>query len=239
MKRLLTILTATLCLASCTIVIGEPAKGEIIEKSIAISGEPVALAISHGFDVVVDPTLPRGEVRVSTHSDLMDLVEIRMEDATLNIKLKSTTLRAKTLSVRVPEYDFNTVAISGGADLEWHNCKANTLTVAASGGADAEITTLSERVTLAVSGGANVELKGSSKQLSIAASGGADIDTSELKAESVEVSASGGADVEVYATSSLSVEASGGADVSYTGNPATKSINTSGAADVWSKGIDD
>lgn len=205
MKRLLTILTATLCLASCTIVIGEPAKGEIIEKSIAISGEPVALAISHGFDVVVDPTLPRGEVRVSTHSDLMDLVEIRMEDATLNIKLKSTTLRAETLSVRVPEYDFNTVAISGGADLEWHTCKANTLTVAASGGADAEITTLSERVTLAVSGGANVELKGSSQQLSVSASGGADVDTSELKAESVEVSASGGADVEVYATNSLSV----------------------------------
>ncbi len=239
MKRLLTILTATLCLASCTIVIGERAKGEIIEKTLTISDEPVALAISHGFDVVVDATLPRGEVRVTTHSDIMDMVDIRVEEATLNIKLKSTKLRAETLSVRVPEYDYNTVAISGGADLQWHDSKAKMLTVAASGGADVDIVTVSELVTLSVSGGADVELKGSSKQLSVAASGGADVDTSELKAENVEVSASGGADVDVYASNSLTVEASGGADVSYEGNPATKNINTSGAADVWHEDIDD
>ena len=239
MKRLLTILTATLCLASCTIVIGERAKGEIIEKTFTISGEPEALAISNGFDVVVDATLPRGEVRVTTHSDLMDMVDIKVEDATLNIKLKSSKLYAKTLSVRVPEYDYNTVAISGGADLQWHNSKAKALTIAASGGADAEITTHSETVTLAVSGGADVELMGSSKHLSVAASGGADVDTSELKAESVEVSASGGADVDVYASNSLTVEASGSSDVSYEGNPATKNISSSGAADVEPKGIDD
>ena len=239
MKRLLTILTAALCLASCTIVVGELAKGEIIEKSIAISGEPVALAISCGFDVVVDPTLPRGEVRVSTHSDLMDFVDITMKDATLNIKLKSTKLRAETLSVRIPEYDYNTVAISGDADLKWHSSKARMLTVAASGGADVAITTESEMITLAVSGGADTVIKGTSKQLSVTASGGADVDTSELKAESVEVSASGGADVEVYAVNSLTVEASGGADVSYAGNPTTKNITCSGAADVWHDGIDD
>lgn len=239
MKRIVTILTAALCLASCTLVIGEQAKGEIIEKTFTISGEPEALAISNGFDVVVDATLPRGEVRVTTHSYLMDLVDISVENATLNIKLKSSKLYAKTLSVRIPEYDYNTVAISGGADLQWHNSKAKTLTIAASGGADAEITTHSETVTLAVSGGADVELMGSSKHLSVAASGGADVDTSELKAESVEVSASGGADVDVYASNSLTVEASGGSDVSYEGNPATKNISSSGAADVEPKGIDD
>ena len=239
MKRIVTIQTAALCLASCTIVVGEQAKGEIIEKTFTISGEPEALAISNGFDVVVDATLPRGEVRVTTHSDLMDLVDISVENATLNIKLKSSKLYAKTLSVRVPEYDYNTVAISGGADLQWHNSKAKALTIAASGGADAEITTHSETVTLAVSGGADVELMGSSKHLSVAASGGADVDTSELKAESVEVSASGGADVDVYASNSLTVEASGSSDVSYEGNPATKNISSSGAADVEPKGIDD
>lgn len=239
MKPILFTLTAAASLTACTIQMGKLAEGEIIEKRFAISGEPVALAISHGFDVVVDPTLPRGEAHVSTHSDLMDNVVIERKDETLNIKLNTHELRAKTLQVRVPAYDYNTVAISGGADLEWHDSKAQMLTVAASGGADVNITTTSEVVTLAVSGGGDVELDGSSKQLSIAASGGADVDTTELKAENVEVSASGGADVEVYASGSLIIDASGGADVRYAGNPATKDINSSGAADVEPKGIDD
>jgi len=239
MKPILFTLTAAVSLTACTIQMGELAKGEIIEKRFAISGEPVALAISHGFDVVVDPTLPRGEAHVSTHSDIMDNVVIEREDNTLNIKLNTQKLRAKTLQVRVPAYDYNTVAISGGADLEWHDSKAQMLTVAASGGADVNITTTSKMVTLAVSGGGDVELDGSSKQLSIAASGGADVDTTELKAENVEISASGGADVEVYASGSLIIDASGGADVRYAGNPATKNIRKSGGADVKSESRND
>ena len=78
----------------------------------------------------------------------------------------------------------------------------------------------------------DIEICGRCTNLVVAASGGADADFEELIAESVSVAASGGADVIVYATKSLEVNASGGADVYYGGNPANKSINKAGGADV-------
>lgn len=258
MKRLITILAVTLSLASCAVVVRETAKGEIIKQRLAISGEPKALAISHGFDVTVDPTMPLDEIEVVTHSDLMESVEIYIDDTTLNIKLKNRELRAETLSVRIPAFDFSNVAISGGADLKWHNCTSQDLAIAASGGADVAITAQSEsielsasggsdvvlegesqRLKVSASGGSDVELRGKSQQLYVLASGGADLNAKMLVAEQVEVSASGGADVNVYATNCLTVVASGSADVYYAGNPATKSISSSGAANVEHKGIDD
>ena len=199
MKR--TLLTFSLfalaTLTSCiTISIGESAVGPIEERTITIGEEEItAIAVSSGADVIFDN------------------LKIEVEDSTLGIGLKSSQLRAKTFEVRVPAYNYNVAALSGGSDLEWEGCNANDLTVAVSGGAD-------------------IEISGRCTNLVVAASGGADADFEELIAESVSVAASGGADVIVYATKSLEVNASGGADVYYGGNPANKSINKTGGADV-------
>lgn len=230
MKRIAFILLATIGLASCNAI--EFAKGEVIEKSFTISGEVDGLAVSDGFDVIVDPTLPRGEVRVITHSDLMDNVGLEVDGTTLNIDLDGWTIQAKTLKVKVPAYDFNAIAVSGGVNFEWHDCTVPSLSVAASGGSDVEITANSQEISIATSGGADVEMDGSCKHLTIAASGGSDVDASKLLAEDVEVTTSGGADVDVYATNSLKARASGGSDVRYGGNPKTKDIDSSGGADI-------
>lgn len=230
MKRIAFILLATIGLASCNAI--EFAKGEVIEKSFTISSEVDGLAVSDGFDVIVDPTLPRGEVRVITHSDLMDNVDLEVDGTTLNIDLDGWTIQAKTLKVKVPAYDFNAIAVSGGVNFEWHDCTVPSLSVAASGGSDVEITANSQEISIATSGGADVEMDGSCKHLTIAASGGSDVDASKLLAEDVEVTTSGGADVDVYATNSLKARASGGSDVRYGGNPKTKDIDSSGGADI-------
>lgn len=230
MKRFAFILLAAIGLVSCNAI--EFAKGEVIEKSFTINDEVDGLAVSAGFDVIVDPTLPRGEVRVITHSDLMDNIDLEVDGTTLNIDLGGWTIHAKTLKVRIPAYDYNTIAVSGGVDLEWHDCTSPSLSLAASGGADVDITTHSEEVAIATSGGVDLEIAGSCKHLTISASGGSDVDASKLHAEDVEVAVSGGADVDVYATNSLKVRASGGADVRYAGNPTHKDIDKDGGADV-------
>jgi hypothetical protein len=142
-----------------------------------------------------------------------DILDICVEDGTLNIRQKSYYLRAETLEVRIPHYDYSAIATSGGSDFEWDNCNVESLVIATSGGAD-------------------IEISGLCKQLTVAASGGADLDLEELIAECVEVSISGGADAGVHATNSLTINASGGADIYYTGNPSTTDINTSGGASV-------
>lgn len=202
-----------IALLAVSCIVQQPAVGAIEEYDYTISSEVKALSTSGGVDVIVDNTLQPGEVRVRTHTDVIESVEVYTKGATLYIEQTTCKLRPKVLEVRIPDYGYESVAASGGSDIVWCDCNVPMLTVAASGGAD-------------------VEICGSSRQLDVAASGGADVSTERLVAEHVTVSASGGADVEVHATKSITILASGGADVTYSGNPEIKDINVSGGADV-------
>lgn len=223
---------ATIALMAASCIAQQLAEGSIEDYDYTVSGEVKALATSGGVDVIVDDTLQPGEVRVRTHTDVIESVEVYTKGSTLYIKQTTCRLRPKVLEVRVPDYDYESVAASGGSDITWHGCDAPVLTVAASGGADVDIEANSESITISTSGGADVEMWGSCRQLDVAASGGADVSTERLVAEHVTLSASGGADVEVHAVESITILASGGAEVTYSGNPRINDINISGGADV-------
>lgn len=234
MKRISLILI-TIALTSCINIISSTNLSEapIEERTFPITEQATAIAASHGADVIVDPTLAASEMRVTTHTDIFDILECDIKNETLSIGLTSNSLRAKTFEVRIPILAYKDIAVSGGSDFKWNNCVAEELSIAASGGADVDITSQSSKINLAISGGADAEISGRCITLVVAASGGADASLEELIANDVTVAASGGADVTVHATESLVVEASGGADVAYTGNPTTKDINRSGGADVY------
>lgn len=225
----------TIALTSCINIISSTNLSEapIEERTFPITEQVTAIAASHGADVIVDPTLAASEMRVTTHTDIFDILECDIKNETLSIGLTSNSLRAKTFEVRIPILAYKDIAVSGGSDFKWNNCVAEELSIAASGGADVDITSQSSKINLAISGGADAEISGRCITLVVAASGGADASLEELIANDVTVAASGGADVTVHATESLVVEASGGADVAYTGNPTTKDINRSGGADVY------
>ena len=230
--RFLALISVALCAVSCISSVPY-AEGEIEERTYTIEGDITALAVSAGFDVVVDATLPKGEVRITTHSDLFEDVEVAVENNSINLKIKSFSRRPKTLKATVPDYNYEAVAISGGVDLLWEGCLSRNLTLAASGGADAKITAIeTENLTVVVSGGADAEIEGACNILSAAVSGGADLMAGTLEAKSADVVASGGADAVVCATESLNIAASGGADVVYIGEPEHTDIKTSGGASV-------
>ncbi|MBQ5829995.1 MAG: DUF2807 domain-containing protein [Alistipes sp.] len=230
--RFLALISVALCAVSCISSVPY-AEGEIEERTYTIEGDITALAASAGFDVVVDATLPKGEVRITTHSDLFEDVEVAVENNSINLNIKSFSRRPKTLKAIAPDYNYDAVAISGGVDLLWEGCYSPNLTLAASGGADAKITAIeTENLTVAVSGGADVEIEGICNILSAAVSGGADLMAGTLEAKSADVVASGGADAVVCATESLNIAASGGADVVYIGEPEHTDIKTSGGASV-------
>ena len=234
MKRISLILI-TIALTSCINIISSTNLSEapIEERTFPITEQVTAIAASHGADVIVDPTLAASEMRVTTHTDIFDILECDIKNETLSIGLTSNSIRAKTFEVRIPILAYKDIAVSGGSDFKWNNCVAEELSIAASGGADVDITSQSSKINLAISGGADAEISGRCITLVVAASGGADASLEELIANDVTVAASGGADVTVHATETLVVEASGGADVAYTGNPTTKDINRSGGADVY------
>lgn len=233
--RTVSLIFSILALSSCINIISSTKLSEapIEQRTFPLTEDVTAIAISNGADVIVDATLPATEIRVTTHTDIFDILDVEVENETLSIGLTSNALRAKTFEVRIPILPLKDIAASGGSDFEWHNCTAEMLTIAASGGADVEISGQSSEINLAISGGADAEISGRCIKLNVAASGGADADLNELIAQDVTVSASGGADVEVYATNSLAVNASGGADVAYSGNPTSKDIHRSGGGDVY------
>ena len=215
MKHLMLTLTILACsMVSCITVSQTLAVGEIEERTVTFSEEINTLAISSGFDVIVDKTIPRGEVHITTNSDMYEYIDVSTKDATLNIKLKSTMLRAEILEARIPEYNYNGIAISGGADLEWFDCNVPLLTVAASGGADAEISGTIEEMSIASSGGADIDMQVNGTTIAVAASGGADVEIDGTFAD-VSIAVSGGADIDMQGScTTLSVTASGGADAS-------------------------
>lgn len=213
MKHLIFILMAlALCAGSCINIYVSNAPIE--QRNIEITGSADAISVSHGIDVVVDTTLAQNDVRITTHNDIIDYVKVYVEDSTLNIELDAPRpVSASRLEVRIPKFDYSTLALSGDAEFSDNGYRGKSLTIAASGGADAEI-------------------GGAVQMLTASASGGADLSLDELCAACVVVEASGGADVDVYATESLVANASGGADVSYKGNPAKVEANSSSGASI-------
>lgn len=206
-------LLSLLALSSCISINHNTAKGAVVERTTTIPEDITAVGVSSGIDVIVDPTLPRGEVRILTHTDVQEFVNIEVKEHSLSISMLPKSLSAEVLEVRIPAYDYESVSASAGCEFEWEYCSVPSLTVAASSGSD-------------------VEIKGSCKVLTAAASSGADLDLEELIAESVTVAVSSGADAHVHATMQLMATASSGSDITYSGNPTIKEITTSSGADI-------
>ena len=190
------------------------AEGPVESRSVMLTGTATAIAVSHGVDVVVDAALAENEVRIVTHSDVIDHVKVYVEEQTLYVKLDAPrAISTDRLEVYIPKFSYSSLAISLGAEFSDRAFSGAELTIAASAGAE-------------------VDISGEADTLTVAASAGADLSLDELRVKSATVSASAGAEVEVYVTESLVANASAGAEVSYKGNPQSVEVSKSAGATV-------
>ena len=190
------------------------ANGPIESRSVMLTGDVTAIAVSYGMEVVVDAALAENEVRIVTHSDVIDHVKVYVEEQTLYVKLDvSRAISTDILEVYIPKFSYSSLAISAGAEFSDRAFSGEELTIAASAGAE-------------------VDISGEADTLTVAASAGADLSLDELRVRSATVSASAGAEVEVYVTESLVANASAGAEVSYNGTPTNVEVSKSAGATV-------
>lgn len=213
MKHLrLIYLLALLLVASCIGVYR--ADGPIESRSVMLTGDVTAIAVSYDMEVVVDAALAENEVRIVTHSDVIDHVKVYVEEQTLYVKLDvPRAISTDILEVYIPKFSYSSLAISAGAEFSDRAFSGEELTIAASAGAE-------------------VDISGEADALTVAASAGADLSLDELRVKSATVSASAGAEVEVYVTESLVANVSAGAEVSYKGNPTNVEVSKSAGATV-------
>jgi hypothetical protein len=66
----------------------------------------------------------------------------------------------------------------------------------------------------------------------VSSTGGSDLNAGRLTADVADVHSSGGSDLTIAVREKITGDASGGSDVTYTGNPPTVDVDTSGGSDV-------
>jgi hypothetical protein len=87
-------------------------------------------------------------------------------------------------------------------------------------------------IDMDLSGASDVELTGSTTKLNLELSGASSADLERLSVAVANAELSGASDAELTVNSELSVDLSGASDLTYSGNPTLKSVDTSGASSL-------
>ncbi|WPB77158.1 head GIN domain-containing protein [Archangium violaceum] len=193
------------------------------------------IAVGHGIHAEVKPG-PKS-VRLEGNKDDLARVKLEVKDGVLTTQVEKGSsffnkgLKNVRLYVTSPRVE--SVAASGGAEVDAEATRVDTFEVAASGGAEVELTKVdSKNVELAASGGSELSLQGSTGGLKIAGSGGSVIEAGKLRLESLHVTASGGTRVEASPERSIQGNLSGGSTVKAGKKPASVQVNSSGGSQV-------
>jgi hypothetical protein len=197
-----------------------------------------------GFDAVevgggIDLSVRQGasfSVEVKSDGELADIItEVR--GTTLTIRRKSSFTFFDWggdhgfVSVTLPK--LVSLQASGGSDVTTEGTfTSDTFEVVASGGSDVEIDISTGALEAETSGGSDMTLMGSARSARMSASGGSDLNASRLTADEADVQSSGGSDLTIAVREKIVGDASGGSDITYTGEPGTVDVDTSGGADV-------
>ena len=192
-----------------------------------------AIAVGGGIDLLVRQG-DRFVVEVSAE-DLADIItEVR--DGRLEIgrpKRSGFFNWGDVGSVRVTLPSLESLSASGGSDVDSEGTFfGDKLELVASGGSDLTIDVSVTDLSVEASGGSDVRLSGSAHSARVESSGGSDLNATQLTANEANVNSSGGSDLAIAVRDKLVANASGGSDISYTGEPSSVNVDSSGGAEV-------
>ena len=152
------------------------AEGPVESRSVMLTGTATAIAVSHGVDVVVDAALAENEVRIVTHSDVIDHVKVYVEEQTLYVKLDvPRAISTDRLEVYIPKFSYSSLAISLGAEFSDRAFSGAELTIAASAGAEVDVY-VTESLVANASAGAEVSYKGTPTNVEVSKSAGGTVE---------------------------------------------------------------
>jgi len=187
----------------------------------------------------LDLFLRRGEtfrVEVETDEDASEIVtEVR--DGTLDVQRDRPWFAFfgddDEGEVYVTMPTLQALTASGGSDVRAEGSfGGDALRITASGGSDVELDAAVNRVEVQASGGSDVRLTGSARSARLQSSGGSDLNAGRFTADEANVESSGGSDVSIGVRNSIAGHASGGSDITYTGDPGSVTVDSSGGGEV-------
>ena len=195
-----------------------------------------AIAVGGGIDLLVRQG-DRFVVEVAATKELADIVtEVRGD--TLEIRRRQRDgffdwASGDLGSVNVTLPRLTALTASGGSDAVTEGTfSSDELELVASGGSDITIDVSATELTMQASGGSDLRVSGTARTARAHSSGGSDLDASRLTVDDVEVHSSGGSDLAVAVRERIAGNASGGSDVTYSGDPRSVDVDSSGGSDV-------
>jgi hypothetical protein len=188
-----------------------------------------------------DVTITKGskdEIKLESSSLDLSKVITEVRGGKLEIKLEKGNYRNVDLSVFITVRELESIGVSGSGSVKlMSDFGAREFTLGSSGSGVIETRQINaERLAVGMSGSGEIRVGGGRvDDLTIGQSGSGDFDGMDLVAQSVKIGKSGSGETSVTVEQSLIVGSSGSGNVYYRGNPAEKSISSSGSSSVIKK----
>ncbi|MBL0141249.1 MAG: DUF2807 domain-containing protein [Betaproteobacteria bacterium] len=207
------------------------ASGKVVTESRPAKGY-TGIGVSVPGTVVLRQG-PSESVTLDADDNLMPEIETAVERGSLKIRFKRPLdISGKsTIRILVTGPAFDSLAVSGSADVVSEALKARSLEVAIAGSGDVKIARLDvDTLRLSIAGSGDFQAAGRAGELSATIAGSGDIGAGRLECRRVSVSIAGSGDATFWARESLDATIMGSGDVRYHGDPAvTRKIAGSGS----------
>ncbi len=184
----------------------------------------------------IDVTYSNEEkVTVEAPENLQDLIQLKVRSGTLLIKFKNghSISTNSAIKVHISTAKLNDFSLSGASSISLNNSLMDSkFNLECSGATSFKGKVEIVDAEIELSGASSVHLSGTAKAASLNLSGASQMNDYHFKVNNLSIDLSGASSVKVTSLNSLSGDVSGASSLNYKGNPSTKSISISGAANV-------
>ncbi|HET6990809.1 MAG TPA: head GIN domain-containing protein, partial [Bacteroidia bacterium] len=175
-------------------------------------------------------------VVVEGTADDIKNVKTEVQDGILSITTNGNPKGEDGIKVKVSVKNLRMLDVSGASETSTTNkLTIDSLHIIGSGASSMKLDVQAGAIKTTLSGASNLKLTGTTSKLEAQLSGASSLKAYQLVADKVTVATSGAASAHVAPTASMNATSSGASEIHYQGNPADKTVNSSGASSITNK----
>lgn len=208
-------------------------KGEVVPQTRNVSGfNEIDLDIDAKVIFIEDSIY---SVVVSAQSNLLKVIETKVDDHVLEIEYSKNVWKHKDIVITVHAPSLRGLELSGSGRIEVQNTlHTNSLDIEMSGSGDISIPTVeTQELEINISGSGNIAIgNGNSVNTTCRVSGSGNILLPMVLSQSGKATISGSGNIQLHVVQYLSARISGSGDISYRGFPAVD-VHISGSGHLY------
>ena len=205
--------------------------GKIVKEERQLSGFK-AISVRNAINLQIRQGSEE-KVTVEADENILPFLKTEVAEGELKIFIKGSINNSTALNVFVTVKQLSSLESSSAARVETKGkIESNEMRVSSSSGSAVQMEVACTELKIRLSSGSANSFSGSATNISVESSSGSALSAKELKAEKGELDASSGAVIVVNVTREVRARASSGAQISVSGNPASRDSDSSSGGSV-------